>query len=236
MSTLRDMLQSMILLILLCILMGSHQNLPHSHSSLELLKFSSNTHSRGTLFATRSSTFTTQQPRSAATLWLLICSFYVNCTWRENSRHQTTTHKTATNSFCLGSDLTTRSGRHDDYKDSLSEILFFFGTRHKQGHMKCKLTGWLWAKQLSEQSAFHIPENGLWQSLTSEQDNRGQVAEMTKTRSPVTPCHPATAPGHRGTAARCVPPCALTALPRCRRSSSDSMTRLQPLGEKSSSS
>ena len=49
-------------------------NLPHCRSLLGLLKFSSNTHSRGTLFTTRSSTFTTQQPRSAATLWLSVCS------------------------------------------------------------------------------------------------------------------------------------------------------------------
>ena len=80
MSTLRDMLQPMILLILFRILMRSHQNLPHSRSSLGLLKFSCNTHSRGTLFATRSSTFTTQQPRSATTLWLLVCSFGGNRT------------------------------------------------------------------------------------------------------------------------------------------------------------
>ena len=55
MSTLRDMLQSMILLIF-CTLMGSHQNLPHN--PLGLLKSSSNTHSRGILFTIRSSTFT----------------------------------------------------------------------------------------------------------------------------------------------------------------------------------
>ena len=52
-----------------------HQNLPRNHSSLGLLKFSSNTHSRGTSFATRSSTFTTQPQRSFTTLWLLVCSF-----------------------------------------------------------------------------------------------------------------------------------------------------------------
>ena len=80
MSTLRDMLQPVILLILFCFLMGSHQSLPHSHSSLGLLKLSCNTHSRGTLFATRSSAFTTQQPRSAATLWLLVCYFCGNRT------------------------------------------------------------------------------------------------------------------------------------------------------------
>ena len=80
-STLRDMLQPVILLIsFFCFLMGSHQRLPHSHSSLGLLKLSCNTHSRGTLFATRSSAFTTQQPRSAATLWLLVCYFCGNLT------------------------------------------------------------------------------------------------------------------------------------------------------------
>ena len=51
--------------------------------------------------------------------------------------------------------------------------------------MKCKLTGWPWAKQLAEQSAIHMVENGLW-PLTSEQDNKRQVAEMTKRWSPVT--------------------------------------------------
>ena len=88
------------------------------------------------------------------------------------------------NSFCLGPFLTTKSRRYDDYKDSLSEI-FFRNYAHKQGHMKCKLTGWPWAKQLAEQSAIHMVENGLW-PLTSEQDNKGQMAEMTKRWSPVT--------------------------------------------------
>ena len=63
-----------------CFLMGSHQRLPRSHSSLGLLELSCNTHSRGTLFATRSSAFTTQQPPSAATLWLLVCYFCGNRT------------------------------------------------------------------------------------------------------------------------------------------------------------
>ena len=59
------------------------------------------------------------------------------------------------NSFCLGPFLTTKSRRYDDYKDSLSEI-FFRNYAHKQGHM----TGWPWAKQLAEQSATHMVENG----------------------------------------------------------------------------
>ena len=84
------------------------------------------------------------------------------------------------NSFCLGPFLTTKSRRYDDYKDSISEI-FFRNYAHKQGHM----TGWPWAKQLAEQSATHMVEHGRW-PLTSEQDNKGQVAEMTKRWSPVT--------------------------------------------------
>ena len=63
------------------ILIGNHQNHPHSHSALGLSKSSQNTHSRVTLFATKSYTFTTQQPRSATTLWLLICSFCLSL-WR----------------------------------------------------------------------------------------------------------------------------------------------------------
>ena len=58
----------------------------------------------------------------------------------------------------------------------------FFATMHTN-----KVT-WLVGlepKQLSEQSAIHMVENGLW-PLTSEQDNKGQVAEMTKRWSPVT--------------------------------------------------
>ena len=99
--------------------------------------------------------------------------------------HQTRTHKNARNSFCLRTFLTTRSRRYDDYKDSLSEIPFSSLCTQTRSH-EVLLTGWLWAKQLSEQSAIHMTENGLWQSLTSEQDNKGQVAEMTKGWSPVT--------------------------------------------------
>ena len=124
MSTLCDMFQPVILLILLCTLMGSHQNLPHSHSSFGLLMFSSNPHSRGTLFATRSLTFTKQQLRSATNLWLLICSFCVKPYVTRNSRQWTRTHKTARSSFCLGSLATARTRIYDDYKDRLSEIPF----------------------------------------------------------------------------------------------------------------
>ena len=50
---------------------------------------------------------------------------------------------------------------------------------------ECKLTGWQWAKQLSEQNATHMTKSGWWQSLKSKQDNTRQVAEMTKRWSPV---------------------------------------------------
>ena len=132
------MLQPMILKILLCMLMGSLQNLPQGHSSLGLLKFSSSTHSHGTLFETRSSTFTTQQPRSATTLWLLACFFRENRTGRDSidTGHEPT--KLPRILSCLGSFLTTRSRRYDNYKDSLSEIPFRHQT-HTQGHMECYL-------------------------------------------------------------------------------------------------
>ena len=62
----------------------------------------------------------------------------------------------------------------------------FFATMHTNKVTWC--ANWLVGlepKQLSEQSAIHMVENGLW-PLTSEQDNKGQVAEMTKRWSPVT--------------------------------------------------
>ena len=89
-------------------------------------------------------------------------------------------------SFCLGSFLTTRARRYDDCKeDSLSEIPFSSldtETRSLEVHTDSLAL----SQQLSEQSAVHMVENGLWQSLTSEQDNEGHVAEMTKKWSPVT--------------------------------------------------
>ena len=57
-SALHNMFQPMIRmirLVFLCCLLGSHQDLPHSHSSLTLLKVSNNTHLRGILCTTRSS-------------------------------------------------------------------------------------------------------------------------------------------------------------------------------------
>ena len=48
-----DMLQPMIRPVFLCFQLGSHQDLPHGHASLTLLKFSNNTHSRGILCTTR---------------------------------------------------------------------------------------------------------------------------------------------------------------------------------------
>ena len=177
-STLRDMLQPMILLILLCILTGTHQNLPHNHASLGLLKFSSTTHSRGTLFATRSSTLTTQQPRSATTLWLLACSFCGNRTWRDTI--DTGQEPTKLQGILSVLDRFWRRGQDDMMTTKIVAARSFFRHyAHKQGHMKCKLTGWPWAKQLSEQNAIHRTTSGLWQSLTSKQDNTRQMAEMT---------------------------------------------------------
>ena len=54
----------------------SHQDLPHGHSSLTLLKFSSNTHSRGISCTTRSSTFN----KTKAPLRLCGCE-YVLSVW-----------------------------------------------------------------------------------------------------------------------------------------------------------
>ena len=116
--------------------------------------------------------YTMDTPTVVVGMCFLWKPYVTRYTW-----HQTRTHETARNSFCLRSILTTRSRKYDDYKDSLSEIPFFV-TRHKQAHMKCK--------QASEQSDVHMVENGLWQSLTSQQDNKGQVAEMTKKWSHVT--------------------------------------------------
>ena len=109
----RDMLQPMIILILLCILMGSHQKLPHSHSSLGLLKFSSDTHSRGTLFATRSSTL----PRNNRAPLSLCGCWYVLSVEVVREEIQLTLDKNpqnCKNSFCLGLFLTARSRRYDD--------------------------------------------------------------------------------------------------------------------------
>ena len=81
--------------------------------------------------------------------------------------------------------LTTRSRRKDDYKDSISEILFSSLDTQTRSHEV--QTDWLGlSQQLSEQSAIHMVENGLWQSPTLEQDNKRQVAGMAKRRSPVT--------------------------------------------------
>ena len=73
-------------------LMGSHQHLPHSHSSLVLLKFSSKIHSRETLYATRSSSFHASaalRNHFVAVDLFFLCRLYV----KKYSRHQTRTHK-----------------------------------------------------------------------------------------------------------------------------------------------
>ena len=89
MSTLRDMFEPMILLILLCSLVGSHQNL---HHPLPLLY-------------------------CWDVLSVEIVRDEIQLTPDKNPQN-------CKNSFCLGSFLTTKSRRYDDYKDSLSEIPF----------------------------------------------------------------------------------------------------------------
>ena len=155
---------------------------------LGLLKFSRNTHSRGISFATRSSTLTTQQPRSATTLWLLICFFLCRPYVTRYNWHQTRIHKTAKNSFCLGSFLTAKSRRYDDYKDSLSEIRFSSPCT-QQGDMECKLTGWPWAKQLSEQSAKHMVEKRsmtVAHIRTRQQRTSGEMSKRWSSATPIT--------------------------------------------------
>ena len=61
---------------------------------------------------------------------------------RYNYIDWTRTHKIARNSFCLGSFLTTRSRRYDDYKDSLSEIPFSSLDTQTRSH-EVQLTSWL---------------------------------------------------------------------------------------------
>ena len=147
-------------------MMRSYQKLPHGHSSLGLLKSSSDTHSRETLFTTRSSTLNTQQPRSATTL----CCWYVlfvetvrdeiNWLWDKNSQN-------CKNSFFLGSFLTTRSRKYHDFKDSLSEIPFFV-TRHtnKIAWSANWLVG-LEPNSYHNKVLYTWSKKGLWQSLTS---------------------------------------------------------------------
>ena len=84
--------------------MESHQNLPHNHSPLGLLKSSSNTHSRGILFTTRSSTFTRYN-------------------W-----HKTRTHKTARILSVL--DRFWQRGQEDMMTTRIVSARSFFATMH----------------------------------------------------------------------------------------------------------
>ena len=123
MSTRRDMLQPMILVIHFCFRMGNHQNLPHNHSSLGLLKSSCNTHLRGTLFTTRSSLYlyhATTAIRYHFGCWhvLFLWKPYVT----RNNWHWTRTHKTVRILSVL--DRFWQQSQEDvmTYKDSLNAI------------------------------------------------------------------------------------------------------------------
>ena len=72
---------------------------------------------------------------------------------------------------CLGS-LLTKRWRTYDYKDSLSGIPCSSLDTQTSSH-DVPLTGWLGHQQVSEKKATRVVANGPWQSLTSEQDNRG---------------------------------------------------------------
>ena len=75
---------------------------------------------------------------TVACVWLLFCSFCVNRTWREHSRHWTRTHKNCKDSFSSGSILTT-SQQDGDNKDSLNDIPF----SSKRKWMKSHTVHWL---------------------------------------------------------------------------------------------
>ena len=126
MSTLRDMLQSMFLLIFLYSDGKSPKSSSQSVGIVEVLK---------------------QYPLTRDLVHDKILYFYqIQLTLDKNPQN-------CKNSFCLGPFLTTKSRRYDDYKDSLSEI-FFRNYAHKQGHMtgwpwaktvigtKCYTHGW----------------------------------------------------------------------------------------------
>ena len=74
--------------------------------------------------------------RSAATLWLLFCSFRVDCTWRTYRRHKTRTHKTVMIHSLL-----------DRYWQQVSKMVITWMVSMRSTHMneitQCALTGWL---------------------------------------------------------------------------------------------
>ena len=79
--------------VFLCFQLGSHQDLPHSHSSLTFLKFSNNTHSRGILCTTRSSSLQFNHAlryHFVDVAMIFLCRPYVT----GYSGHLTRTHKT----------------------------------------------------------------------------------------------------------------------------------------------
>ena len=95
-STLRDVFQPKIRPVCQCLVLGCHQDLPHSHSSLTLLEYSSITHSRGIVYTTRSSSslLSNKTKRSATTLWPLILFFLCGPYVTKYSGHWTRTHNT----------------------------------------------------------------------------------------------------------------------------------------------
>ena len=155
--------------------LGSHQNLPHSHSSLTLLTFSNNTHSRGILCTTRSSSlqFNDKLRYHFVDVGVFsLCGPYV----RGYSRRWTRTHKNFNDSFSsLGSSLT-KGSRKMMITRIVSMDIPFPSQTTQMTSADCKLTRML----------LKLIENGLWQSLTATQDNTGQVAEMTEGWLPVT--------------------------------------------------
>ena len=130
-STLRDMLQPKIRPLYLCFLVGSHQDLPRCYSSSALLRYSSNTHSRGTLSTTRSSSLILSNTillryHCVDVDMFFLCRSYVT----KYSRHWTRTHKTVLIlSLLFGSSLT-KGREDDDYKGSLNELPFFPSAHH----------------------------------------------------------------------------------------------------------